>query len=218
MNRDDEKVEFLERVIFGKAIHGKNINEAIELCFKKANQDASRPFKNKATTSAEKRKVAQVRINACKKYLKKNILKAINSSKDEADFDNEHKSMCYGLLDAIKQQSKKENVLNYIEVYNSFGYAQKVINLTYKYLFATDHLEKYKNKINFLHATIDSKIIDSINDDFDSAYKDRFGNTKWSKILSSNQKDEYTKYLEIQKIIRKESNEKSAFMWELATF
>lgn len=237
MNRDDEKVEFLERVIFGKAIHGKNINEAIELCFRKANQDASRPFsvtinkipKNKKESYKDtiKNEISDARVNACVNYLQ-NKGALINNLKDSIDFDDfckRHKKMCKGLLACVKKsfddyrKANKESDFDYEEqplIYESLGYAQKVINLTYKYLYVTDRLIDIDSaKINYLHATIDDKIIKKLEEDGGKYSKYFPREDKYPKYIPWSQIkiNEYGKYKEVQKAIGDKP-----FMWELETF
>lgn len=81
---------------------------------------------------------------------------------DCTDFDNWHKTICEEFLNRFKP------ILNEYgydaEKSLKYGKAQKIINMTFKYLFCFDDAENFGKKFDVCHMPIDSYILNWYND------------------------------------------------------
>ncbi|MBR5767374.1 MAG: hypothetical protein IKX86_01675 [Clostridia bacterium] len=148
-------------------------------------------FKNKGRTFDTALSLAYAdmsrRASGHKKDVKDKCIEELNrifscmpSFKCQTDFDEWHKKSC----ESLKQ------VMHYDSFEGTYGRAQKVINMAFKYLMYTD--TPHADAHNFCHMTLDSYTL---------AWYKRSVNTKsksfaWSKI------DDYEEYRAIQDDIR----------------
>lgn len=84
------------------------------------------------------------------KYLNSNYGKVINKD----DFDNWHKSICNDIVAKFNEIAQNKKVSN---IY--YGKAQKIVNMTFKYLFCYDKKQEYNNVYPLCHMPIDSYIL-----------------------------------------------------------
>ncbi len=89
------------------------------------------------------------------KWLQEEIENYINNGfASQADFDKWHESICKKLADRIN----KEVLFGYKPV--CIGKAQKIINMSFKYLSSLDGADKYEQRFEYCHLPIDSNILD----------------------------------------------------------
>lgn len=88
------------------------------------------------------------------KWLQKEIEKYFNSGINcQADFDKWHKSMCTELTYRINE----EVLFGYKAIH--MGKAQKIINMTFKYLSSLDGADKYERYFEYCHIPLDDNIL-----------------------------------------------------------
>lgn len=88
------------------------------------------------------------------KWLQKEFEKYLNSDINcHADFDKWHKSICQELTDKIN----KEVLFGYKPI--CIGKAQKIINMSFKYLSSLDDVDKYEQYFEYCHIPLDGKIL-----------------------------------------------------------
>ncbi|MBQ6832266.1 MAG: hypothetical protein IJO28_06465 [Oscillospiraceae bacterium] len=125
-----------------------------------------------------------------------------------ADFEQWHQNMCESLLRLINARycDRKENTKNLVAV--SYGKAQKIINMMFKYLYCFDCADRYLEKFQNCHMTIDAVIIDWFADvalPALSGKSEKFlnsGTIKWSKAFHRGSMTEPNTYLWYQKQIK----------------
>ena len=78
------------------------------------------------------------------------------------DFDKIHKGLCEGFLNGLNEVFARYKLAK-----QEFGKAQKVINMTFKYLYCFDDAEKFEDYFRFCHMPIDSY---TLNWCFDNIY------------------------------------------------
>lgn len=174
---------FLRGIAFGKGVSQFNNGvaimsiknkEDIVLAIKKAYIDMSpRTFKkidtwwnnkNNAKSGNERKKDVEKAWQDAKKELFEWLAVEFYTyfQNDCTDFDNWHKTICEGFLNRFKP------ILNEYgydaEKSLKYGKAQKIINMTFKYLFCFDDAENYGEKFNVCHMPIDSYILNWYND------------------------------------------------------
>ena len=113
-------------------------------------------------------------------------------------FDDWHKEICDKFLNEFKPKLK-----NYgydAEKSLKYGKAQKIVNMTFKYLFCFDDAKDYAEKFDVCHMPIDSYILkwynDCCNDCYNGMSKEKRCTVAWSDL------DKGT-YDELQKNIKK---------------
>lgn len=124
-------------------------------------------------------------------------------------FEDWHEKMCESLLKLINERykDKEEQTGKYVTV--TYGKAQKIVNMLFKYLYCFDYAEGYIAKFAPCHMTIDAIIIDWVADIVLPSLQDvnipiKHSNTvKWSKSFAKGSKDEAYTYLWYQNIIQK---------------
>ena len=85
----------------------------------------------------------------------KTIFKFINNeSIQEPDFDKWHNETCKNFVNEFNHFANSKNVYTI-----SYGKAQKVVNMTFKYLFCWDANQKFGNIYPLCHIPIDSFIL-----------------------------------------------------------
>lgn len=67
------------------------------------------------------------------------------------DFDKIHKDLCEGFLNELNEIFADRKLAK-----QEFGKAQKVINMTFKYLYCFDDAEKFEEHFSFCHMPLDS--------------------------------------------------------------
>ncbi len=97
----------------------------------------------------------------------------------QGDFDDWHKDICDGLMSTIQSGTFE----------GTYGRAQKVLNMAFKYLMYTDYANYLS--FNYCHMTLDSYTLA-----WYKSVSDKKKTYTWSKI------QDYDEYLEIQKEIR----------------
>jgi len=183
----------------------------VMLALKKAYFDMSpRTFKNKSKENKskidqkEKRKLLEKLANKFVEFFKDPI------HKDQPQFDDWHKKICEFFIERYKEILVKSGK---IEDQATFGKAQKIINMTFKYLYCFDDAEKYIEKFEHCHMPLDHYILDWFRDKYNEGKKGQEKLTKtvvgkklpsWSdlKYKKENQDDFVPQYEEIQKEIR----------------
>ncbi|MCI6443784.1 MAG: hypothetical protein MR844_02435 [Clostridia bacterium] len=89
------------------------------------------------------------------------------------DFDKIHKGLCEGFLNGLNEVFARYKLAK-----QEFGKAQKVINMTFKYLYCFDDAEKFEDYFRFCHMPIDSY---TLNWCFDNIYP-KAKNKNWSSL------------------------------------
>ena len=121
------------------------------------------------------------------------------------DFEDWHEKMCDSLLNLINERYKDQigQKQEYAEV--QYGKAQKIINMTFKYLYCFDCADKYLEKFVPCHMTIDAYTIDWVADVVQPLPAKHMRNSatiKWSKSFSKGNKNEKYTYLWYQDKIK----------------
>ncbi len=101
-----------------------------------------------------------------------------------SDFDTWHKETCelflngengvLGLIGLLKEAKRDESQA-------TFGKAQKIVNMTFKYLYCFDDAETYINKFEPCHMPLDSYILDWVFSWYACEWKERNGGKKLTK-------------------------------------
>lgn len=119
---------------------------------------------------------------------------------DYTDFNNWHKTVCSNFLNKFKPILSEygydaEKSLKY-------GKAQKIVNMTFKYLLCFDDANNYSSKFNECHMPIDSYILKWYND---------IGDNKCTTVWSDLEEKEY---YELQENIKSILDKKNPFLAE----
>lgn len=162
-----------------------------------------------------------------KSYSKKFLKFFEDSEKDEEEFDNWHKDRCRDFFDVFKFKYENFNENN-----NKYGKAQKVINMTFKYIYCLKGAEKKEKYFEFCHMPLDSITLEwfyrlgekgvKINVEIEGKkIEEKIGRkfSSWSNLPKTSERDKNEKekikvasygYIDIQKTIRKyfKNNEK----------
>ncbi len=127
-----------------------------------------------------------------------------NCVNTQEKFDKWHKEICEFFLDNYNRLLKQANKKSV-----AFGKAQKIVNMTFKYLYCFDNAKDYSYKFDFCHIALDSYILDWV---YDECLKEKYNGIKFTKYgknslpnwsnLEYSAKDNIPQYKEIQEIIR----------------
>lgn len=131
--------------------------EDVLLAVKKAYIDMS-PRTIRTKKGEKKQDIDKEARDEVLKILAKNIKKYI-SKRDYSDFDTKHEKFCKDFLDDFNKVLSKSN---HNEV--KYGKAQKIVNMTFKYLYCFDDAENYADLFEKCHMAIDSYIIEWYNE------------------------------------------------------
>ena len=127
----------------------------------------------------------------------------LHTAIDCVDFEEWHEKMCDSLLELINKRYKDKIGENkgYVEV--QYGKAQKIINMTFKYLYCFDCADWYMAKFEPCHMTIDAYTIDWVADVVKPLRSTKTSATvKWSKAFVKGSSDTQYSYLWYQAQIR----------------
>jgi len=186
---------------------------------------ASELFKGSREEEKLKEKMAEGVFNYCK-LIDNDLLYTLKMCNNEDEFDDKHKQMCENLLACLKKAFNNEEIENPfigdINIGESLGCAQRIINLTYKqlysYSFISNGIASFDTKITYLHCVLDSNVIRELKnmDDIYNEENKAFLDTEWSQIKMEN----YDEYLKVQKTLRKKCLKEGTYplKWELETF
>lgn len=154
--------------------------------------------KNKKTDIDQKEKMKVL------SALAKNIFNYINNNQKYDDFDKWHNNICVEFINNFNKVLEKAN-----REQAKYGKAQKIVNMTFKYLYCFDDADEYHELFKKCHMAIDSYILSWYNKNVTPE-----GN-KITKSWSNLEYDEYSnEYIEIQDNIKnylKNNNEYSEF-------
>ena len=106
-------------------------------------------------------------------------------------FNDWHKDVCDEVSEIFKANTG-------IEL--SFGKAQKLVNISFKYAYCLDDADKYLNKFNYCHMALDSIVLKW------------YAQSKIGTVIVSNWSSiEYSDYISVQNDIRKHCHEQKTF-------
>lgn len=159
------------------ALNSNNL-ELFSDCVYQAYLDAKRKFNGINTITPQQKQ-------DCFNYLGKELFDFFDSTPliNEIDFDNWHKDVCAGFINEFRKYG-------YSKV--TVGMAQKVVNLSFKYLYCCNGASTFSNHFKFCHLTLDDYIL---------AWYTRVVNTS-NKISEWSTLNDYSDYLNIQKSTR----------------
>ncbi len=155
--------------------------------------DAARTFKG----IKDKDEVLEKLAKEIQKYFKEN---------KTSDFDTLHYTLCDKFIKNLRARGYTP----------SYGQAQKVVNMTFKYLYCCEGAERYKNKFFNCHMALDSYTLNWFKYDVlkcwynEQTDKSRYptihygkinNDVKWSNLIQGDVTEAYS-YLWIQKIVR----------------
>ncbi len=134
--------------------------------------------------------------------LAENVFKYIHNGKDQ-DYEIWHRETCEAFIDDFNQKSRLPI---------KYGKAQKMLNMTMKYLYCLPDARKYSAKFKPCHMPLDSFTLEWFCDlvlpiynaglkRFEQVSKTKIMNTSWSNLECGDTDTEYS-YLWIQKQIR----------------
>lgn len=140
------------------------------------------------------------------KWVQEEIEKYFNSDiNSQTDFDKWHQSICKKLTSRIN----KEVLTGYKQIH--MGKAQKIINMSFKYLSSLDGADKYEKYFEYCHIPLDDNILNWY---YSNIAKDVLKSKRenWSNL-------EYEDYIKIQKDFRNYCNNKKrvplGLEWEI---
>lgn len=196
-NRENLVNWFIKGTFFSKAyIKDKecklyiNDKKDVRLAVDKAYIDMTpRTFKSK--DKDHKIDINQKSKNKALEELAESIFEYIDNRKYD-DFDRWHKNVCEDFKDDFNEYVLKP--ADRIEA--TFGKAQKIVNMTFKYLYCFDDAEDYIEFFEKCHMAIDSYIITWYNDNVAKIENVNKIHEAWSNV-------NYKDYKSIQKNIRK---------------
>lgn len=129
------------------------------------------------------------------------------------DFEEWHRILCNSFIEdfakILKNADKKPKDATY-------GKAQKIINMTFKYLYCFDDANKYNERFKPCHMALDSYILNWVNSWFIEKYnqgkskKEKLSKSgvrqlpKWSSLNYNAENDGVPQYIEIQNAIKKQ--------------
>ena len=202
---------FLYDLMFGKTINPDQKafisiidKDDVVLAVKKAYLDMSpRTLKNKGNTKIDLDFLGKLDIfeKLSKMFVDYFIKEQITT---QESFDAWHHNMCLFFKERYNKLLEKANKKPIL-----YGKAQKIVNMTFKYLYCYDDAKKYSNKFNFCHMALDSYILDWVYEIFSKGCEQGSKITKYGKNSLpywSNLEYEKTgnipQYKEIQVLIR----------------
>ncbi len=170
--------------------------EDVLLAVRKAYADMSaRTIKGFGDVSAEKKK--ELRKNFANKFIE-TFCKAEAPLTQEA-FDERHQEVCDDFLVRLNALCVKHNLKE-----QHYGKAQKIVNMTFKYLYLFEKNEPIQLLFAFCHMPLDSNIFEYLKKKFKShGLNAKLFETAWSKLDAG-------QYREIQTAIRKYCQEYSS--------
>ena len=212
--------KFIQQVML-KGVITTDIKKNIRLCVEAAYAPATQHFKfvkiNGKVSTADKIRLSERRKKSIVDIMMSFDL--INILND--DFDLLHQRMCLKLVSEVNKQVdsiiNELNLNNDVSNINSFtiGNAQKLINMTYKYLITFGIIDYNNPNLNKLHCPIDAHIIELMIDDLNifsvldcDNHEVYLKNIMWSKI------NDYNIYKNLQEQLRIKINEGSLIEWE----
>lgn len=154
----------------------------------------------------------------CKENIKEVLINLANKIYDyihgkkrdtQDDFDQWHGKICDKFVDEYNNKSGSETKINY-------GKAQKIVNMTLKYVYCFKDTEelKLKDKFKYCHMALDTYTLDWFSDKVRKWYEEEKGVTlpkksdmpSWSNLkkgeIKAGEKPQNYTYVEIQEIIR----------------
>ena len=170
--------------------------EDVLLAVRKAYADMSaRTIKGFGDVSAEKKK--ELRKNFANKFIE-TFCKAEAPLTQEA-FDERHQEVCDDFLVRLNALCVKHNLKE-----QHYGKAQKIVNMTFKYLYLFEKNEPIQLLFAFCHMPLDSNIFEYLKKKFKShGLNAKLFETAWSKLDAG-------QFREIQTAIRKYCQEYSS--------
>jgi hypothetical protein len=185
----------------------------IVLAVKKAYIDMSpRTFKNNGSEGGES--LDPQKKEALFKHLAKKISDYMKNGAD--DFETWHHKLCEYFIkefSAILEEAGK----NPIDA--TYGKAQKIVNMTFKYLYCFDDAPAYAERFEPCHMALDSYILSWVSEWFIAQYNkekpkekklSKSGKNqlpKWSHMAYKAENDSVPQYIEIQDAIKKKVEE-----------
>lgn len=134
------------------------------------------------------------------KWLAKEIANYIKNGAN--NFDQWHNKLCEEFIKEFEQLLKNANKNTEAATY---GKAQKIINMTFKYLYCFDDAEQYVERFVPCHMALDSYILDWVYDNIEIGGKKltRKQLPKWSNLkYEQDQESNILQYKEIQDAIK----------------
>lgn len=186
--------KFIEYLVFGKNPYKKDHNFALSItdknaiyhCVLKAYSDLQlRTVKGLGNVGQDLKQTAKTNIT---KYLAKEIHTYLNSNNSE-DFDSWHKNVCKNIA---------VNFYNTTNFVLPFGKTQKLVNMSFKYIFCLPDAQNNISKFKSCHMALDRVILAWYNENFQKA------DSCWSNISEG-------QYQKIQTDIRSYCNSKNTF-------
>lgn len=183
----------------------KDLNQSI----RKAHADMSRRAKGH---------VDEIR-DVCAKYLAEEF-SHLPSFKDQAEFDRWHKKVCDMFIIEFNSAARSASA----DIRGTYGRAQKVINMTFKYLACSDISERYKDALKFCHMTLDGYTLDWYKNEIIDWHNSLKKSDPTVKILKKADVSEWSKlnnyweYKKIQRLIREYLKTKPSFSANIEAF
>lgn len=193
MKNDYERIvkEFYQTSIFGRtnfSAKGFNLKNALDLSIAKAYEDNKRVLSGVRETKITKQNVID--------FVEPYFLDYFKNKPQ--NFDKWHEKVCdklvefYGKTGYLREKKGEKGTIGF-----TYGNAQKIVNMTFKYLFCimTDNnmgIENYLEYFKDCHLTLDSYIITGLVDE----YKNQgIKYLSWSRL----DKKEYLNYQRVAK-------------------
>lgn len=197
---------FVNNAINGKASNVTNLSEAIEYAINKAYSDMQL-----RTIKGHRKEIKEESTKALQKQLKNLFNK---HPKGDSDFDTWHGEACNAFLEAFNKAAN-----NYSVTQQKYGKAQKIVNMSLKYLYCifycnkNNEFDNSQTKFNLNKDDVE-QIFKSCHMPLDSYtlnwyYKDNGKENKlaWSSLDEDNYndiKDEIRKRLQTQNVLQAE--------------
>ncbi len=204
---------FIKGTFFNKSYNGKEFNmfstnkEDILLAVKKAYIDMT-PRTIKGLADIHNKTFNEAFDNILSELADRFINYFKSAIKSETEFDNWHKDVC---------EKFQEDFNNLLENYNketsqiSYGKAQKIVNMTFKYIYCFDNninSDYFSDYFKYCHMTLDSYTLNWFLEDVRNWVKEnndfKFNKKEihaWSNLREGNYNDKFS-YLWIQTQIR----------------
>ncbi len=130
-------------------------------------------------------------------WLSKKLFEYIHA--ETVDFDSWHTATCEDFCDLIRSLHKEI----------PYGKAQKIVNMSFKYLYCFDDSQRYSHKFSKCHMALDSYTLEwfvryVLNDEeHKHIKKTQIYENSWSKLICGKNNDEEYSYLWIQRLIKR---------------
>ena len=118
-------------------------NNVIYMAVKWGYEDARRTMSGIGNLTAERESALKNIAKEIQKYLKKE-----KSHQDKKDFDSTHVEICNKWVD--------DDDLKKVDGITTYGKAQKIVNMAFKYLYCCEDAYKYEEYFKFCHVPLDS--------------------------------------------------------------